>query len=139
MILVIKALFFIHILSLIVGAGANVAMGIVIARLPSTAAEAKPALMGLAKVIGKYAIAGLAGLVGTGIVMAGLGDWSGLINVHSGWFALKLVLVTILVVLNIMRFSAFKLTLKQMAPKRFVMIGRGLIVAIVACSILSFH
>ncbi|SFK03087.1 hypothetical protein [Celeribacter neptunius] len=133
--LLLKALFFLHMLSLIVGAGANVIMGLLLARMPATTPEARPALMGLAKAIGQYGLWGLGALIVTGLAMAGVGGATGLIYLHSGWFALKLVLIAALVVLNILRFNR----LKDMAPKRFVMIARGLILAIILCSIASFH
>ncbi|PTQ75652.1 hypothetical protein [Celeribacter persicus] len=135
MIFLLKALFFLHILSLIVGAGANVIMGLVLARMPVTPAAQKPALMGLAKSIGQYGLWGLGGLVATGLIMAGIGGATGLIYLHSWWFVLKLVFVALLVLLNVLRFNL----LKNMAPKRFVLTARWLIVAILVCSIASFH
>ncbi|WP_434288454.1 hypothetical protein [Celeribacter sp. SCSIO 80788] len=135
MIFFLKALFFLHILSLIVGAGANVIMGLLLARLPATPPEQKPALMGLARSIGQYGLWGLGALVLSGLVMAGIGGMTGLIDLHTGWFALKLVFVALLVLWNVLRFTR----LKTLAPKRFVLTARWLILAILVCSIASFH
>ncbi|MBD3766151.1 MAG: hypothetical protein IE927_15945 [Rhodobacterales bacterium] len=122
-----------HLVLLALGAASQVAQPLIARRAPRAGAEGRAELMALAGQLGQVTRWALAGLIVTGLAMAWAG---GHLAAPGPWFLVKIALVG---ALALVAWGRGLPPLARLGAPRLALLARGLLLAILAVTVLAFR